>query len=274
MNIPTKKLKNGFELPVLGLGTWRIAGSKDEADYSQDDNVLEAINRGMDAGLTHIDTAEIYGAGHAEVLLGQVLATRNRSDFFIASKVWPDNARRDDVLRAAERSLHRLQTDYLDLYMLHWPSDTVPIEETMGALNEMVEQGLVRNIGLSNFDPEQLASAQKVSDRPIVANQVKYNLFSREAVRSGLVKYAQKNDILINAWSPLEGIDEPPPLLGEIAHKHEASPARIALAWLLQQPNVVTIIRASSQKHLDDNLASLKLELSSKDLARLTEELA
>lgn len=273
MKIPTKKLKNGFEMPVLGLGTWRIAGTAEAADYSKDEDALEAINRALDAGMTHIDTAEIYGAGHAEELVAQAMAGRKREDFLIASKLWSDHARRDEVMRAAERSLERLRTDYLDLYMLHWPTDEVPIEETMGALNELADQGLIRNIGLSNFSPERLATAQAASQRPIVADQVKYNLFSREPAATGLLEYAVKHDFLISAWSPLAGIDDAPPLLSEIAKKYNASPARVALAWLIGQPNVVTIFRASSRTHLDDNLAALELKLSSEDMLRLTDEL-
>ncbi|MBI4023100.1 aldo/keto reductase [Candidatus Berkelbacteria bacterium] len=271
MDIPTKRLSNGFEIPVYGLGTWAMGG-KWEADPSRDEQDLAGIRAALVRGVRHIDTAESYAAGHAEELVGQVLRDAPRQDvLLVTTKFSPGHARYGDVLQACEASLRRLGTDYLDLYLLHAPS-SVPITETMQAMNELVRRKLVRWIGVSNFGVDRLREAQAVSEQPIVVNQVYYNLGSREAETSGLLSYCQQHDVILEAYRPLEkGLlaSQGNPLIEELVAKYHKTPAQLALNWLITQPNVVTIVKTSSPDHLDENLGALGWELKADDVERL-----
>ncbi|OGK40686.1 hypothetical protein A2954_00105 [Candidatus Roizmanbacteria bacterium RIFCSPLOWO2_01_FULL_37_12] len=274
MKIPTKKLKNGLEIPVLGFGTWTIGG-KMESDPSNDEQNTIGINNALKIGITHFDTAEKYAAGHAEELLGLAIKNIDRSKLFITTKVANTNLGYDDVIASCKKSLNRLKTDYIDLYLIHAPNDGIPIKETMKAMGDLIKQGLVRNIGVSNFTTSRLKEAQKNSDYPIVTNQVFYNLFVRQPETDGLIQYCQQNDILITAFRPVErgiltrkGI----PILDEISKKYKKTSAQIALNWLVSQPNVIAISKMSNKKHLEENLGALGWEMKMEDVDKLKRE--
>lgn len=274
--IPTKKLQNGFEIPIYGLGTWLFTESRREPNPNYDAGKgVEIIRRTLDSGVSLIDTAEIYGGGQVEEVIGEAISGLDRSRIFLTSKVMGSNTGYDEVLTACRRSLERLQTGYLDLYLIHWPNPEVPIEETMRAMNELADDGLIKNIGVSNFSKESLAQAQKHSPRPIVVNQVHYNLSCRESQQSGLLAYCQANDVLLQAWRPIElgrltTLDEE--IMEEMCQKYQKTPAQIAINWLVSQANVTTLSKTRSQEHLEENLTALNWQMGPEDVERLKQE--
>jgi len=266
--IPTKKLDSGLEFPVLGLGTWQMGHGDDERDVA-------AIRAAIERGITHIDTAEGYASGHAEELVARAIEGVDRSQLFLVSKVAPAHLRRDDLLRSAEASLERLATDYLDLYLMHHPNPSIPLPETMAAMDELVERGKIRHVGVSNFSVERLHEAQEAAKNPVVANQLHYNLVYREPERSGLLDYCRENDVMLVAWRPVElGVltRRGTPILDELAEKYGRTPAQIAINWLIAQEGVVTIVKTSSPEHLEEDLGAVGWELDPYDVERLREE--
>lgn len=186
MKIPTKKLDSGFELPVYGLGLWEMGG-RWEADESKDNTEITAIQAALAVGITHFDTAESYGDGHAEELLGQAIKGFDRSKLIIATKVSAPHQSYEGIHRSFEASLKRLETDYVDLYLLHrYPEPGIPIADTMRAMDELVEQGLVRNIGVCNMSPNRFNEVQKHTKNKLVCNQVHYNVQYREIEKTGV----------------------------------------------------------------------------------------
>jgi diketogulonate reductase-like aldo/keto reductase len=259
------RLPNGEEIPVLGLGTWDIGGGM-SPDRSRDRQAKEALHEAIETGYTHFDTAESYGGGHTEELLGEVLSGYNREDFFITTKVSPSHLRYPDALRALEGSLKRLQTDYVDLYLIHWSSRTIPLEESFRALNELVERGRVLHLGVSNFSLDLLEQSQALSASPLATNQVPYSIRDREYARNGVLDYCQANGILLTAYSPLKGGVLNDPAVRRIAAAQDATPAQVALSWLIHQPQVITIPKSSDKKHLEENFSALELELTAKEM--------
>lgn len=269
MNIPRKTLDNGFSLPIYGLGTWMMGGGL-EADYSEDEKYITAIQDALRNGVTHIDTAEMYGNGHAEELIATAMKGIDRSTITLASKAYGGlEGGYDGVVRACHDSLKRLQTNYLDVYMLHrFP--THDLDEVMRAMNRLKSEGLIRNVGVSNFTVERLMTAQKLCETPIVCNQVEYNLQVREAEARGIIKYCQDNDILITAWGPLnKGAMLNSNILEDLAAKYNKTPHQIAINWLVSQENVVTIPKTTSHEHLEENLGAIGWELTDEDIEKL-----
>ncbi|MBO4647407.1 MAG: aldo/keto reductase [Lentisphaeria bacterium] len=267
----TKSLKNGFVMPVLGMGTWQFGGREERDPENDDAGQIAALQAGLEAGFDLIDTAEYYAAGHAETLVGKAIAGYPREKLFLTSKVWKTHLRHDDVLRAAENSLKRLGTDRFDLYLYHQIDENVPLEETMAALNELVRRGLTRYIGVSNFLPDRLARAVRCSEAPIVVNQVHYSLKFREPESSGLLNYCQEHDILLQAWRPLRGVG-PCPLTDELCAKYGVTLPQLGLAWLLAQDQVTAITAMKNAVHAPENLRALECELSETDVERLRTE--
>src|SRR3989338_2701860 len=240
MEIPMKRLKSGFGLPELGLGTLQMGG-KDAPDASNEAAEVTAIKAALEMGVAHIDTAEAYGQGHTEELVGEAIQGINRKKLFITSKVSKENHTCDGILESCKKSLKRLGTDYLDLYLLHEFSEKCPLEEAVEALDTLAEKGLVKHIGVSNFTKEHLADAKKLAKRAIACNQVYYNLVAREAETSGLLKYCQKNDVMLVAYRPVEKgklLEDVPMLMKELCVKYQKTPAQIAINWLTSQKNV------------------------------------
>lgn len=264
-----KTLHNGDPIPVIGQGTWRMGGGM-QPDYSQDEQAVQAIRDALELGYTHIDTAEMYGGGHAEELVARAIRSFPREQLFIASKVWKVTQDPRDTQEALQGSLRRLQLDYLDLYMIHRPNQDVPLEAAFEALNSAVRQGLVRHLGVSNFNLEQLRRAEQLSESPLAAAQLLYNLHQRKYQANGVIPYCQERGTLVVAYSPLDrGYLVEDPLLQQLAEKYEATPAQIALHWLVRQPLVVALPMSTQRLHLEENLKSLELDLSEADLQAL-----
>jgi diketogulonate reductase-like aldo/keto reductase len=257
-------LPSGRPIPVLGQGTWGMG--EDPARKRQE---ADALRLGMDLGVTLIDTAEMYGEGGAEEVVREALAGR-REQAFIVSKVYPHNASRRGVQAACERSLARLGTDCIDLYLLHWRG-SVPLAETLEGFEALKKAGKIRDFGVSNFD---LSDMREGEGAGIAANQVLYNL-ARRGVEWDLLPWCRKQGIPLMAYSPLESSPAEQagmlgrPALKQIAARHGASAAQVALAWLLQQDGVVAIPKAVRPAHVRENRAALDIVLSAQDLAEL-----
>ena len=257
------KLPNGVEVPVLGQGTWRMA----EAPERRTDE-LAALQAGLDLGLTLIDTAEMYADGAAETLVGEVITGR-RDDVFLVSKVLPANATARGTIAACERSLRRLGTDHLDLYLLHWRGE-VPLVETLAAFVTLTIAGKIRSWGVSNFDVDDLAELGRIAGAAsIQTNQVLYNL-TRRGIEFDMLRQTRARRIPIMAYSPIEQgrlLDHP--VLARIADRHDATSAQIALAWVLQQDNVLAVAKAGSVSHVKENHGALSIRLTPADLTEL-----
>lgn len=275
MIIPTKKLKNGFEMPVYGLGTWEMGGRK-EADPNNDDQAdIKAIKYAIDSGITHIDTAENYANGHSEELIGKAILGYDRNKLFIVSKVGRTKLKYNDLLQSANESLHRIGTDYLDLFLIHAPSLEIPIEESMRAMNKLYTDGKIKNIGVSNFTVERFIEAQKYSDKKIVANQLHLNLRFRETEKRGLIKFCQENDVMFIAWRPVQKgviLDRSIKIINEMCMKYNKTPSQIAINWLISQDNVVTLSKTRNKLHLEENLGAIGWQLENVDIERLRSE--
>jgi 2,5-diketo-D-gluconate reductase B len=265
------ELLHDLRIPVIGFGTWSIGGEM-RADPAQNTRSLAALRSALDLGYTHFDTAEMYAAGHSEELLGQAIRESGipREDLFITSKVTPANLHNKDVLRACERSLRHLNMDYIDLYLIHWPSNSMPLDESFLALNQLIRDGKVRHLGVSNFDLGKLKQAVALSESPLLTDQVPYSLYQRSYSRNGVLAFCQANDILLTAYSPVEeGRLRVNDILRSIAEEHNATPYQIALAWLVAQPRVITIPMSSDPGHQAENYAAAEIELSIAEMEQL-----
>lgn len=270
--IPTKQLKNGFSLPVYGLGTWGMGGHHHRDPENDDAADIAAIQLAIEHGVTHLDTAESYAEGKAEELIGQAIRGHDRASLQIVSKAHYDHLGYYDLLTAAKQSLERLGTDYLDLYLLHRFNPNIPIEDTMRALDELMNEGLVRAIGVSNFTVERFRLAQSATSHKIVTNQLHLNLKYREAELLGLLKYCQDNDVLFTAWRPLQKgmlLDNPPDVLKQMMDKYGKTAAQIALNWLISQDHVVTLAKTSTREHLKENLGAFGWTMETQDIELL-----
>jgi diketogulonate reductase-like aldo/keto reductase len=257
------KLPSGEAVSALGQGTWYM-GDLPARRAAE----LAALRAGMDLGMTLIDTAEMYGDGAAERLVGEAIAGR-RDSAFIVSKVLPHHATRRGTVAACEASLKRLATDRIDLYLLHWRGG-VPLGETLAGFDDLQRAGKIRQWGVSNFDVDDMRELRAVAGGAAVAvNQVLYNL-TRRGIEFDLLPQCAASGVPLMAYSPVEqGRLLRDPTLATIATRHEATPAAIALAWVLRQPGMIAIPKASSAAHVQDNHAALDIQLNDDDLAAL-----
>ena len=272
MTIPSKKLKNGFEMPVYGLGTWQMGGKSTRDPGNDDEADIKAIQTAIDQGITHLDTAESYADGYSEVLVGKAIKNYDRSKLFIVSKVSYDHLSYDDLIKSAHDSLKRLNTPYLDLYLLHRYNPSIPLKESIRALDSLLEEGLIKNIGISNFNVPRMEEAISLTKYKIVANQVHLNLKYRESEKKGVLKFCQENDIMFIAWRPVQKgllLENIPPILREICQKYQKTPAQIAINWLISQDHVVTLAKTTSIDHLKENLGALDFTMDSEDIEKL-----
>lgn len=275
MNIPIKKLKTGFEMPVFGLGTWQMGGRTEHDVNNNDESDIKAIQAALDLGVTHIDTAEIYADGYTEIIVGKGIKDFDRSKIFLASKVQKKNLNYENIIDSCKKSLARLQTYYLDLYLLHQYNPEIPLKESMEALDKLVSDGLVKNIGVCNFTKEHLEEAQSYTKNKIVCNQVHYNLIFREPEIKGLVEYCQVNDIFLSAWRPVQKgaiLENIPSVLEEMCKKYNKTPSQVAINWLISQPYVVTLSKTSNTEHLNENLGALDWQMEQSDIEKLSKE--
>jgi len=256
-------LRSGDKVPVLGLGTWRMGERASERAAE-----VKAVRLGLELGIRLIDTAEMYGEGKAEAIVGEAMG-RLRDEIYLVSKVYPHNASRRGTIAACERSLQRLGTDRLDLYLLHWRGSH-PLAETVEAFEALEKGGKIRNWGVSNLDADDMDELAGVPNgQNCASNQVLYHLGSR-GIEWQLLPKCQKAKIMVMAYSPLgQGPLLRKPALGKIAAKHKSDPAAVALAWVLRQPGVVTIPKATQPEHVRANIKALDLELDAEDLAAL-----
>ena len=259
-------------MPELGFGTWRVGGAMTK-DITLDLENIRGLKIALDMGLTHIDTAEIYAAGHSEELIGRAISGRDRSRLLIVSKVWSGHLKYKDVLKACEESLRRLSTDYLDVYLIHAPNSEIPMQDTMRALDQLKREGKIREIGVSNFDVQQLKEAQNSTENKIVTNQIHYNLAYREW--QDVVNYCQTNDILVTAYRPIERgilVSKNIKIISELSKKYGKTPSQISLNWLISQKNVIAICKMVSREHIKENLGALGWELEQDDVLKLKSE--
>ena len=248
------KLSPGSEIPTLGLGTWQLTGRK----------CREAVLAALELGYRHIDTAWVYDNQEE---IGQAIKESKiaREKLFITSKVWRDNLHYLDVLEQFQETLEKLQTDYLDLYLIHWPHAHIPMRETFKALHELQQQGKIRNLGVSNFTIQHLEEAQKHSKK-IAINQVEYHPYLNQ---EALLEYCNKNKIKVTAYSPLgRGKILNDKTLTSIAHQHNKSPAQVCLRWSLQK-GMIVIPKASSEHHLKTNMEIFDFSLTEKEMQQI-----
>ena len=261
--IPTLKLPGGEIVPRLGQGTWRMGETPRLRDAE-----IAALRLGLDLGMTLIDTAELYGDGEAERIVAEAIKGR-RDEVFIVSKVLPQNASRAGTVAACERSLKRLNSDRIDLYLLHWRG-RYKLKDTLAAFQSLVKDGLIKAWGVSNFDVGDMEELAALAGGTAVAtNQVLYNL-ARRGIEADLLLWCRSRHIPIMAYSPVEqGRLVRDRALARVAERHGATPAQIALAWLLRQDDMMVIPKATSLDHVRENRAALDIELSKADLAEL-----
>ena len=261
--ISVVELPSGETVPALGQGTWGWA-----EDPSRREDEIAALRLGLDLGLTLVDTAEMYADGAAEELVGEAISGR-RDEVFLVDKVLPSNATKRGTIEACERSLRRLGTDWIDLYLLHWRGPT-PLQETLEAFDDLAADGKIHQWGVSNFDVPDMQELASVSGgENVQTNQVLYNL-TRRGPEYDLLPYCREHGIPVMAYAPIEqGRMLGDSTLREVADGHDATPAQVALAWILRQQGLIVIPRAGTQEHVRDNRAALDLELTQEDLAAL-----
>jgi diketogulonate reductase-like aldo/keto reductase len=258
----------GSDVPVIGQGTWKMEGDPPA-------EALAALQAGLDAGMTHVDTAELYGGGRVESLVGRAIAGR-RHEIFLVSKVMPNHASRKGTLQACEASLQRLGTDHLDCYLLHWPGPH-PLEETIGAFEQLVKEGKIRTWGLSNFDVDDLEEALDVAGpKRIACNQVLYHLRARD-IEAAVLPWCVEHEVAVVGYSPFGSGDFPGSgsrggkVLAEIARAHQATPHQIALAFLIRDPHLFAIPKSSKMERVRANAAAVELRLTAEEVSRLEE---
>ena len=261
----------GEPVSIIGQGTWNL-------ERAPRGRAVAALRAGLDAGMTHVDTAEMYGAGAVEAIVGEAIAGR-RDKVFLVTKVLPSNASRRGTLAACERSLARLGTDRVDLYLLHWPS-AHPLEDTLAAFAELREKGKIRYWGLSNFDAADLDRALALAGpRALATDQVLYHLDER-AIEHAVLPWCARHEVAIQAYSPFGSGDFPAPgspggrVLSAVARAHDATPHQVALAFLTRDPLVFAIPKAGSAAHAGENAAAADLVLSADEIARIDQAFA
>jgi 2,5-diketo-D-gluconate reductase B len=244
----------GEDVPALGLGTWELMGSA----------CREAVEHALAIGYRHLDTAQGYG-NEAEVGEGLKRSSVPRDEVFLTTKVRPSHFERPKVLSSTRESLKKLQVDYIDLLLMHWPNPTVPLAQTLEAMLELQREGAIRHIGVSNFPPSLVQEAQRHA--PIFCNQVEYHPYLGQ---SKLLKQAREMGYLLTAYSPIaKGMVLHDPVLREIGERHGKTPVQITLRWLLQQPQVAAIPKAATRAHREANLAIFDFKLSDEEMAQI-----
>ncbi len=266
--LPLVTLPSGAKVPALGQGTWYMGEDPGERRHE-----VRALQHGIDLGMTLIDTAEMYAEGEAEEVVGEAISGR-RDGLFLVSKVLPFNASRDGTIEACERSLKRLGTDHIDLYLLHWRG-RYPLAETIAAFEALQQAGKILSWGVSNFDTDDMKElASLAGGGAVAANQILYNL-ARRGPEFDLMPWCVKRNIPLMAYSPIEqGRLIGNAVLAEIAHELEVTQAALAIAWTMRRGNVISIPKSSNLHHVEENRKAAGLRLSEAQLARLDQVFA
>ena len=252
---PTTTLPSGDELPMVGIGTWNIHG----------DTVRKSVRAGLDAGYGHVDTAEGY---HNESDIGEVLSEYDREDIFLTSKVLPKHLNYEGVIASCEDSLERLGTDYLDLYLIHWPNPAISLRETLRAMATLYDDGKIKNVGVSNFSAYQLSCARHIANVPIAVNQIEYHPWNTQ---DNVVEYCRETDTVIEAAAPFGRTEVfADDTVQDVAEKYDRAPAQIILKWAVEK-GVVVLPKSSSPEHVQANLELFEWTLDDEDQARIDE---
>ena len=262
---------HNLNIPKVGFGTWSVGG-KNTADPSLDGKSLSILRSALELGYTHFDTAEMYAQGHCEEMVGQAIRESGiaREKLFITTKVWPSHLLYDDVLKSCTGSLRRLGMDYADLYLIHWPMVGMELVGTFKALNQLVREGKVRHLGVSNFNLKQLKQAAALCESPLLTNQVPYSIPDQKYLKNGVLEYCQQNDILVTAYTPVKhrytaGNKE----LKAAAEARGISAHQLSIAWLTSQPRVITIPMSGNPQHQRENLEAADIVLSPDEIEGL-----
>lgn len=250
-----KKSLRGADIPAIGLGTWQMKGRE----------CTDAVERALNMGYRHVDTAAAY-ENEEEVGRGIKESAIDREDIFVTTKVWRTNLSHDSVISSAEESLRKMDTEYIDLLLIHWPNQEVAVEETLSAMQQLQEDGRVKHIGVSNFTVDLLEEARKHASG-IVCNQVEMHPFHQQRE---LQEYCRENELFLTAYSPLaRGRVIENETLQKIGRTYDRTAAQVALRWLIQQDSVLAIPKAVSEQHQRDNLEALEFELAEDDMQRI-----
>jgi diketogulonate reductase-like aldo/keto reductase len=262
--------RTGAGVPAIGMGTWGIGGYS-SCDTAHDSEAIRTLRRGIELGMYLIDTAEIYGAGHAEEIVAQAIKPFSREQVFIVSKVSPQNLHYADVIKAAERSLKRLETDWIDLYLIHEPNRRIRLRETIEAMEKLVERNLVRFIGVSNFDVGQMEEARGyLCKNDMVVNQVEYSLLDR-SVEKDVLPYCKQQQMTVMAYTPLaKGRLSRNQFLRQMGKKYQRTAAQVALNWLIAKQKVIAIPKAIRIEHLEENAGAMGWMLAEDDIERIS----
>ena len=271
MKIQNKTLENGFTIPLIGKGTWMPNLGRKPRPNLNDEKFMEELQVAIDMGISYIDTAERYMNGYREKLVGQVIKGKQREKLFLVSKVSSDNLEYKNVIGSAKASIKRLQTSYLDLYLIHQFNPSIDLKETMRAMDYLIYHKLIKNIGVCNFTVKQLQEAQSYTKNKIVVNQLHLNLMYRSPEQMEVVKYCQKNDIMVIAWRPFQQNLLTPKikiLLEEMASKYARTPFQIATAWLTSQPNIVVLTNLDNATQIENVTDAIQVQIEQKDLEK------
>lgn len=277
MGIQTKKLANGFEMPVFGLGTYGFG-----LNPNNEQAEITAVKTAIELDVSHIDTAEVYADGKSESLVGQGIKGFDRQKLFLVSKVAANNLNYQGIHTAVLKSLERMGVDYLDMYLMHRCPPEHLMAECVTAMDELADKKIVRYIGLSDTNTSHADKLQKLSKHKFMANQVHYNLEIREVEKEGLLNYCQNNDMMLVAWRPVNkgvlaksGVNLTAAgilLLDEMAKKYQKTQAQIAINWLISQKNVVTLAKSANLEHLKENLGAAGWTMETTDIEKLRNE--
>jgi len=274
----TLQTKSGKQLHPIGIGTWNISSELDldpSAKYKakpvhgNEEGEIEALRYSLDKGQNHIDCAELYGGFYTDEVVGRAIAGYNREDLFIADKLWKSSVGNGQVRPTVERMLKKLGTDYIDLLYIHAPWEGVNWQEAIPQIDDLIDEGIVRYFGVSNFTIEQMQVAMQITKHTLVANQMNFNLLHKEEVPQAFRDFCKQHDIQIVAYQPIkrrEVLENE--TVKAIAATHSATPAQVALAWLIQL-GALPIPKATNKTHIDENLKAVDLKLTDEETARL-----
>ncbi len=274
--------KSGKKLFPIGIGTWNIGGTFNpndptskykgaEPSYENEQEEVEAIRYSIEKGQNHIDCAELYGAFHTDEVVGKAIAGLNREDLYIADKLWKTSVGNGLVRPTVEKMLKKLGTDYLDMLYIHAPWEEIDWHEAIPQIDELIDEGVVKDFGVSNFNVADMEKARKIAKHPIVANQMNYNVLYKDEVNKEFKIYLIENNIQLVAYQPIKRqavLDNE--TIQAIADLHSSTPAQIALAWLIAQ-NALPIPKAVNKKHIDENVEAVAIKLTDEELGALNQ---